>query len=140
MVSERSPQLLVYRGSLGPGWGDCALFWKSQRPIDSLRSLKIPFVIQRRSRTKLPAAGECASSRLSNRHLLFSTGFLYKLKSRAIDAHTEVPSQQTTEMLSYLSTIPSSPLCWLSRHLSHLSGRIFVVTLDLLLPFALLYK
>lgn len=97
LVSERSPQLLAYRGSLGPGWGDCALFWKSQRLIGSLLSLKIPFVIQRHSRTKLPAAGECASSRLSNRHLLFSTGFLYKLKSCAIDAHTEVPSPSTRQ-------------------------------------------
>ena len=77
VVSGRSPQLLVYRGSLGPGWGDCALFWKPQKLIGSLLSLKIPFVIQRCSRTKLPAAGESASSRLSNRHLLFSTGFLY---------------------------------------------------------------
>ena len=31
----------------------------------------------------------------------------------------------------------SSPLCFLSSPLSHLSGRIFVVTLDLSLPFAL---
>lgn len=97
LVSGRSPQFLVYRGCLGPGWGDCALFWKSQRLIGSLLSLKIPFVIQRHSRTKLPAAGECASSRLSNRHLLFSTGFLGELKSHAIDAHTEVPSPSTRQ-------------------------------------------
>lgn len=138
LVSGRSPQLSEYRGSQGPGWGDCALFWKPQRLTGSLLSLKILFVLQRHSRTKLPAAEDCVSSRLSNRHLLFPTGFLSGPASHAIDwphwdPHTSTGQQRGSAVFSLILI---SPLWWLSSHLSHLLGRIFLVTLDLPLPFA----